>query len=931
MKYTKSVALVAILLQLLQTAALAQEEADKGTAPPAAGFGTNPFAPKPGVSGSDKFFEDDEAEEEEVEDISDEILRQRMEQRLRERAGNPGGSAPSAARPDTAPSTPSFGNSDSRGGGGGISNNRSRPSGGGQPAADFTEASSSVGNSIQPGANAQIVSNSGRACLKLDPDTGFGPDIIKNFDFPDADIVEIAKTLGRLTCLNFILDKDVRGKISVVSNSPITVGDAWKAFLTALDVNGFSIIPSGKYLRIARQRDAKDKQIKTYTGDFTPDVDTFITRVLPLKYISADELSRVFRNFMPPSTRIVAHEQTNTLFITDTGSNIKKIVDMITLLDVEGFDEGLEVIRIRFASAQDIAKLIDQLLPGNAAKSGAPGGAPGFRPGAGFTARKTKEGGVISHIIPDERTNAVIVSANGKGLEQVKQLIRKLDSKVSQNVGGSKIHVVYLQFADAEQVAQTLNNLASGGRSGPAPVIAGSAGGAPATAQLFEGAIKISADKATNSLVITGTPSDFGTINRVISKLDVPRDQVYVEAIIMEMRIGSGFQLGTSIANPASGIGFLPNGDFQNFLLNPLSVSGLVLGFKAGQKQSITIPGSSTPITVSSVQGLIKALQSNSNTNVLSTPQLLTLDNQEASIEVGETIPVPVTTALGNTGNTQQSFERQNVGLSLTIKPQINKISNFVKLDIKQKIEDVSNRTPPSGVATQAVGTDKRSSQTTVVVQDGDTVVLGGLVRDKLEENAVKVPLLGDIPLLGWLFRDKSKNAVKLNLISFITPKIIKQYSNMRQILDKKLRERDEYIEKNAGGEDVFEDQKMKMIKELPPVETLKANGRVENADVTPEFDDGEDMNDEYEEEEENLRARHRKRRYYDDPPAPAQNVQAPFVQPDPLAPGNLAPMAPPAASSANSFPTEGNHTNQVDPKPAPAPASPLNNGGTNF
>lgn len=924
MKRTRWFSLVAVLLLALQTAAYAQEDGDRGTAPPTNGFGgANPFAPKPGTTMSDKGpGMDDEEEEEEVEDISDEILRQRIEQRLKERGESVNNSAPSTLPRATAPSVTNSG---------AFGRPSNPPSKIGRPvnnpsAVDFNQASSSLGaTSIQPGANSQIVSGStGRACLKLDPDTGYGPDIIKNFDFPDADIVEIAKTLGRLTCLNFILDKDVRGKISVVSNSSITVGDAWKAFLTALDVNGFSIIPSGKYLRIARQRDAKDKQIKTYTGDFTPDVDSFITRVLPLKYISADELSRVFRNFMPPSTRIVAHEQTNTLFITDTGSNIKKIVDMIQLLDVEGFDEGLEVIRIKYASAQDIAKLIDQLLPGSAAKAGG-GGAPGFRPGGGtFTARKTKEGGVISHIIPDERTNAVIVSANGKGLEQVRQLIKKLDSRVSSNVGGSKIHVVYLQFADAEQVAQTLNNLASGGRTA-APSIAGSAAGVGATtAQLFEGAIKISADKATNSLVITGTPSDFGTISRVIAKLDVPRDQVYVEAVVMELRVDRSMKVGTNIANPASGIGFLPDAaEFQNFLLNPLSVSGMVLGFKAGEKQSLSLPGVSTPVTVSSVQGLITALQGSSSANILSTPQLLTLDNQEASIEVGETIPVPTVTSLGNTGNTQQGYERQNVGLSLTIKPQINKISNFVKLDIKQKIEDVSGRAPPAGIANQTFGTDKRASQTTVVVQDGDTVVLGGLVRDKVVEQATKVPLLGDIPLLGWLFRSKSDSSIKLNLISFITPKIIKQYQNMRQVLDKKLRERDEYIEKNAGGEDVFEEQKMRMIKSLPPVEQLKSGGRVENGDVSPELEEDDPESDTMEDDIETA-DREKLRRV---PPAAAQKEEAPFVQhqPNPMTPGSLAPMEPAAPSAASSA------SPKAIPPSTPPAASPFSTGGTNF
>ncbi|MEW6056742.1 MAG: type II secretion system secretin GspD [Bdellovibrionota bacterium] len=811
------------MLSATATSALAQAQAPapnadrKGFSQPGTNFGNSPFANPPG--GEDDFFEDDDFEETEVDDISEEILRQRMEQRMKDR-GSPGAAQPGASRP-SAPS------------------NNGRPT---QNRIDFGQASQDVGaTSMGGGAKTKITPGDRSACLKLDPFRGIGPDVITNFDFPDADIVEIAKTLGRLTCLNFILDKDVKGRISVVSNSSITVGDAWKAFLTALDVNGFTIIPSGKYLRIARQRDAKDKQIKTYSGEFTPNTDLYITRVLPLKYISADEVARVFRNFMPPNTRIIAYDQTNTLIITDTGSNIKKIVDMVQLLDIEGFDEGLEVIRVKYASAQDIAKLIDQLLPGNqggGAPAGAPGGIPRFR-GAQFQARKTKEGGVISHVIPDDRTNSLIVSANAKGLDQVKQLIGKLDTRVSATTG-SRIHVRYLQYGDAEQIAQTLNNLASGGGGAPqrtTPIPApGAAPPMVTSAQLFEGSIKIAADKSTNSLVVTATPTDFLTISRVISKLDVPRDQVYVEAIIMEMTIDKTFQLGTNIAAPKTGVGFMSDpAEFASFLVNPLTVPGLVLGFQGGKgSQAFKIPGTNDTVNVSSVQGLIKALQRDTNSNVLATPQILTLDNQEAQIEISENIPIPQQTAVQGAG-VQTSIQREKIALSLEIKPQINKASDFVKLDIKQKLEDIDNRALPEGVRAFAFATSGRQSKTTVVVQDGDTVAMGGLMRNNIRETTNKVPLLGDIPLLGWLFRSKTTSNIKQNLIVFITPKIIKQYENARKILDKKLRQRDEFIEKNVGGEDPFLDQKLEMIKGLPPVEELKNVDQVENTDEVKE------------------------------------------------------------------------------------------------
>jgi general secretion pathway protein D len=546
-------------------------------------------------------------------------------------------------------------------------------------------------------------------------------------------------------------------------------------------------------------------------------------------------------NITAPTTRMMAYEQTNTLIITDTAANIKKLTDLISLLDIEGFDEGLEVVKIKYASAEDIAKLVDQLLPGPGG-GGAPGGPPGVPRfgGKGFASRKTKEGGVISHIIADGRTNSLIISANSKGFEQVKALIHKLDTRVSLSQGGSRIHVMYLQFADAEQVANTMNNLASGAQTGGSKP--GMPGVPPAQAALFEGAVKVAADKPTNSLVVTASATDFMLVKRVIGKLDVPRDQVYVEAAIMEMNMTKAFSMSSSVVSPKNGLGFLPNSDLANFLTNPLTgVQGLALGFNNGSTMQFTPPGSSTPISISTIQGLITALQQNSNSNVLATPQILTLDNQEASIEIGESVPVPTVTAVQGAG-TAQSFTREKVSLSLTIKPQINKISDFVKLEIKQKFQDFENRSVPRALQDQAFGTTERSSQTVVVVQNNDTVALGGLMRDKVNESTTKVPLLGDIPVLGWLFRASSKTTVKTNLIVFITPKIIKQYQNIRGILDKKLQERDEFIETANGGNDPYERQKLDMIRNLPSLSELKNTYKVENADA---------LDEEHEEEEE--------------------------------------------------------------------------------
>ena len=651
-------------------------------------------------------------------------------------------------------------------------------------------------------------------------------EVITDFNFPDADIMDIAKALGKLTGKNFILDKEVKGKISIISNSPITVKEAWRAFLTALDMTNFALIPSGRFIRIARQRDARDKQLRTYTGSTSPDSDALITRLFKLKFLSADEVARNFRSFMPANSRIIPYEQTNTVIVTDTGSNIAKLSKLLDILDVEGFDAGIEVIPVKFASAVELAKLIDQLIPGNAAAGGPrfPGGGGG---GRGFTARKTKEGGIINTVIADERTNNLIVHANSKGADQIRELLQKLDRKTSVIQGGGKVHVVYLQFADAEQISNTLNNISTnaGPGAGGAPR-AGGAGGAstginPVQATLFEGNIKVAPDKSTNSLVVTASPADFATVSRVINRLDIPRDQVFAEVVIMELSMQKGFDFSASIVSPQGGtlVGSAPRaGDLAGFVANPLSAAGAIIGFGAGREKNIKVAGQD--VKVKSIAGLIKALQTNANGNIVATPQILTMDNTEAIFESRENVPVASTQIAAAGGIATNSFTREPVAISIKIKPSINKMSNFVKLDIDTKLEDFSNNAPDA-IASQVKGTSTRQAKTTVTVADGDTVVLGGLTRDKKTESENKVPILGDIPVLGWLFKSRESSDQKSNLLIFITPKIIRQYESIRAVLDKKLKERDDFIEENMAGRDLGRGVRDKIIRSLPSLESI--------------------------------------------------------------------------------------------------------------
>ncbi|MCM2278695.1 MAG: type II secretion system secretin GspD [Oligoflexia bacterium] len=767
------------LLAIMSEGAWAQEP-KPGFSPGRRTF-TNPWAnqPAPGGAPGSPIF-DDEEEDEELENFGD--------------------SAP----------PPTFGGGAAGGGPGGTP---SRPAG-------------TTGNTLSGGGGSPggVISRNPQPATEVNTETGEGSkEIVTEFNFPDADIMDIAKTLGKLTGKNFIFDKDVKGRISIVSNSPITVGDAWKAFLTALDINQFALIPSGKYIRIARQRDARDKQLRTYTGDYSPDTDALITRVFPLKYINAEEVARTFRSFMPANSRIIPYDQTNTVIVTDTGSNIAKLSKMLEILDVEGYDLGIEVIAVKFASASELSKLIDTLLPGTAGAGGPPG-TPRFGGGAarGFNARRTKEGGVINTIISDERTNTLIVNANSKGADQVRELVAKLDQKIPAQRGGGRVHVVYLQFADAEQIANTLNNLSSqqvGGGFKPISSPGGGTGVNPVAASLFEGQIKVASDKATNSLVITASPSDFITVQRVINRLDIPRDEVFVEVVIMEVALSRGFNYSSNAINPRNGVALTTNQDLLNFIQNPLAVGGAIIGYSTQSTKDVTING--TKQAIPNFQAMIKLIQSNSKANVLATPQIIALDNTEATFESAENIPVSQTTAVQG-GILQQSFGKERVALSIKIKPQINKVTNFVKLDVTAKLGDITDRAPPEAQG-KAVATLERTAQTSVVVGDSDTVVIGGLMRDKVSETTSKIPLLGDIPLLGWLFRSHTSATDKTNLLIFLTPHIVRQYEKVRALLDKKLKERDDFLEANTGGKDPLRGKRDDIIRSLPDLSEIMA------------------------------------------------------------------------------------------------------------
>lgn len=643
--------------------------------------------------------------------------------------------------------------------------------------------------------------------VHLNPETAFGPEIIQSFDFPDTDILKLTKHMQKLTGINLILDKDVKGKVSISAPSAITVGDAWRAYLTALNMSGYALVPSGNnFYKIISLRNLRNSAPHIYTGGYTPDTDNFIMKVIPLKNISATEVRKAFRSFTTQNGRIIPMEQTNTVLIMDTGSNIARLMKLIKYLDVPGYDESLQIIKVRHSSAQEIAKLLDEILNKT-----------------GTNARRSNIGNRnnkkdISKIIAEPRTNSIIAMANADGAKQLKTLIAKLDVSYSSHNSG-KIHVYYLQHGDAEDLSKTLSGLLSGAASTDAARnrsrFARQGGGE--SNQIFTSEVKVTADKNNNALVITASPTDWLTLQGVLKKLDIPKDQVMVEGMVVETEVKKGAALGVSYAG-ATGDGAFDRAGFNTnaipvteMLSNGFaSLGGLFAGIGFGQKKEIDIGGKS--YNVSSVTALLRAVASNQGNNVLATPKILVMDNKDAEFEVGSTVPITETTPGTGGSSPTQSIKNQKITLKFKITPQINKVTRFIKLKIQQQIDDIAaNQNISEAVANNTgVQTNTRSAVTDIVVKDKDTVVMGGLLRDRETVSVSKVPLLGDIPVLGWLFKNKSRDITKTNILFFITPTIVSPYEPVaHEITEQSIRDREEFLKP------VLEDDKLPFDKTI--------------------------------------------------------------------------------------------------------------------
>ncbi|MCB0362410.1 MAG: type II secretion system secretin GspD, partial [Bdellovibrionales bacterium] len=555
--------------------------------------------------------------------------------------------------------------------------------------------------------------------------------------------------------------------------------------------------------------------IETYSGSYFPNTDQLITRIIKLKYISAAEVNKQLRILPSKDGEMVPYEPTNSIIISDYGSNIERVMNIINQLDVPGFEEQLTVIRIRYAKAKDVADLLDQIInKGERTSKGRfSSGVPQFRRGSGSESGGGSGAESYSLVVSDDRTNSIIVVGNKAGIAKIHQLIAKLDFKLNPEDQGG-VFVYYVRHGEAEEIEKVLNGIAADAKkstssssntgtnpSGVANPL--SQGGA----NVFGGEVQIAADKNTNSLIITASKQDYEVVKSILAKIDIARDQVFVKAIIMEMNSTDKQSWGIDyyqFDRSSKGIGRMGfrASDSIGGLINPASDQGAILGFGSGETFTLEAGGLNT--TVTSLVGLVKFLKGSAGGNVLSTPQIMALDNEEATIEVGEKIPVSLNRDQSSAGGSiSTTANREDVTIKLIITPFISPDTDSVKLKIEQQVAGISTtKVQADELAKAAVATTKRFIKTQIVVNSGDTAVLGGLMKDQDSENVTKVPVLGDIPIIGWLFKGKSTEKVKSNLFVFITPSIIRNAQDSSKLLDTKLDERIDFIQKAMGGRD---------------------------------------------------------------------------------------------------------------------------------
>ncbi|HYL58167.1 MAG TPA: type II secretion system secretin GspD [Candidatus Acidoferrales bacterium] len=737
-------------------------------------------------------------------------------------------------------------------------------------------------------------------------DPGVSPNQI-TMNFQNVDIPVLAKFISEITGRNFIIDESVRGKVSIISPTKVTPEQAYSIFQSALQVKGFTTVQAGNVIKIVPARNVRSSAALTESqAPAESKGDEYVTRMVRLKNVDVASLIGVIQPMVSHDGLVAAFPGDNTIIVTDDAYNVERLLQIIGSLDVRGEQQNVRVIPLKLAFAGELAPEIDQImgarLQGGTGTQQMPG-----RPGlvVGGQAPGSTGAGTGYKVLPDERTNSLIVLAPPLQMREIEDIVAKLD--VSPPNATSRIHVYRLKNAQALEMVQVLNNLLNGG-SGPTTLSpttgkgslgrgsslgmyngssfggsgfgggggyggggfggnsfgsssfgssggggfggAGGAGGfgggggglrsrGSSTANGgsmsassagksvdFSYPVNVTADPATNAMVISASPQDWQTLKQIIDDLDTPRVQIFVQAVIVEVsaerqrQMGVNFQASTSISNSILGVGSLNFGQLQQALGNPLGLSGLGVGLASqslcavpAAVAAVATGGTGTGSTGGTINvpcdvALLTALEVDTHTNVLSAPTLLTADNEEAMIVVGQNVPF-VGSAAANAGLPGQIFnsvDRQNVGITLDIVPQVSE-ADYVKLDLYEEVSNVVNgsQNNPLGPTTTI-----RSASTTVLIQNHRTAVIGGLLASQDQIQNQGVPFISSIPVLGNLFSNKSNDKQKDNLLVFLTPHVIRNRTDLRSLA---LDERQKFI--NSLGRKEIHDMPASQIREV--------------------------------------------------------------------------------------------------------------------
>lgn len=554
----------------------------------------------------------------------------------------------------------------------------------------------------------------------------------------DADITALINTVAEVTGRNFVVDPRVKGKVTVISSQPMDHSELYEVFLSILDVHGFAAIPAGQVTSIVPTASAKT------VGGEVPEAAAgdFITEVIPVSNVSANQLVAILRPLIPQFGHLAAHPDSNILVISDRAANVARIKRLVARIDLPGGRDA-EVVVLQNASAPELVQILQSLQGGEAA--------------------------AMARMVADLRTNSILLSGPLSERVRLRALIAHLDTPL-ESTGNT--HVLYLRYADAEQIAPLLESVISPD---------------PEKRQLGE--TRIQPDPATNALVVTAPPDVVTTLRAVLRQLDIRRAQVHVEGVIAEVSDDRSRELGVQwiVDGRGDGSGPISATSFGGVGSNIVDITRGVV------EDGFPVVGSGTTLAVgrfdsdrTSFAGLLRALQADSKTNILSTPSLTTLDNEEAEIVVGQSVPF-ITGQFTNTGTSEsavnpfQTIERQDVGIQLRVRPQINE-GDVMRLEIEQEVSSIAQQTGGGGIVAADLITTKRFIRTTVLVEDRQVVVLGGLIDDLTTEVEERVPLFGSLPVIGRLFRYQVSDQGKVNLMVFLRPIIVRDATVSAQV-----------------------------------------------------------------------------------------------------------------------------------------------------